>query len=92
MTVRATLFPYLSIIWDKIYASLAQFMMMTTFHASFFHMQRDANSTSITDYFLMSMHFCAFVECVHFGMSSFLSVQSVCVENNVCMLFIVIDM
>lgn len=36
MTVRATLFPYLSIIWDKIYASMAEFMMMTTFHASFF--------------------------------------------------------
>jgi hypothetical protein len=55
-------------------------------------MQRDVNSTSIIDYFIMSMHFCVFVECVHMNMSSFLGVQSVCVENNVCMLFIVTDM
>lgn len=58
----------------------------------FLHTQRDANSTSITDEFLMSTHFCAFVECIHFGMCSFLSVQSVCVENNVWMLCIVTDM
>jgi hypothetical protein len=37
------------------------------------------------------MHFCVFVERMHFGMSSFLSVQAVCVGNNVWMLCIVTD-
>jgi hypothetical protein len=49
----------------------------------FLQTQRDANSTSITN------DFCASVECVQFGMCSFLSVQSVCVENNVWMLLLI---